>query len=87
MKRFFCGNLKKVWWRLVPGTVLSMSKVWWREESEGWREEWKKLEVEAVIKNKSKEWVENIMKTAYRFDVDPGKTKTPSSPTINQVKT
>jgi len=47
----------------------------------------KKLEMEAVIKNKSKEWIENIVKTPYRFDVNPGKTKTPSSPAINQVKT
>jgi len=38
-----------------------------------------------VIKNKSKEWIENIVKGPYGIDVDPEKTKTPSSPAINQV--
>jgi len=43
--------------------------------------------MEAVIKKKSKGWNENIMKVLYRCDADPGKTKTPDSPAINQVWT
>jgi hypothetical protein len=47
----------------------------------------KKVKNGGCDKKKRKEWNENIMEVLYRCDADPGKTKTPDSPAINQVWT